>query len=298
MLRDYRSEDLEAVTAAIQAGIDMSAKKIASYIDSYSALVHDDGGIQGVAVYNSPEDGDGAADVWIYTHPDARRRGLGGRMWEELQERLQPAPQRIDTFYRVDVGDGGEFFRRRGFEHWFTLVDSIYDGPGFPEPAELQVHQYEDRFLADYALIINESFYDLRKEHDIEPYTIYPRASLDSPDTRRRISDNARNTFIFTVEGTVVGLGALEDPVHGDGNGVDVVAVKPEYRRRGYGRLITGFCINRVRERGFEDVYIAFMRSNTPARRLYEGMGCRPTAVYDEARLFARDPHKQRDCRG
>lgn len=289
MLRDYRSEDLGAVTAAIRAGVDMSVKKIASYVERHPTLVYDDGGVRGVAVYTVPGDGEeggGTRDIWIYTHPDARRRGLGARLWEALQERLQPTPHRIDTFYRVDVGDGRDFFRRRGFEHWFTLVDSIYDGPAFPEPSELEVHQYEDRFLADYASLINESFHDLRKEHDIRPYTIYPQASLDCPDTRREIRDNAPNTFMFTTGGAVVGVGALEDPVHEDGNSVDVVAVRPQYRRRGYGRLITGFCINRIRERGFQDVYIAYMQSNTPARRLYEGIGCRQTAVYEEARLF------------
>lgn len=291
MLRDYRREDLEPITAAIQAGIDMSAKRIASYIDANNVLVYDDRGIRGVAVWSHSGDGDegGTVDLWIYTHPDVRRRGLGRRLCKAALHRMHPAPAQIVTFYRADDGDGRRFFRRRGFKNWFTLVDSIYDGPGFPESDQLQVHEYEDGFFRDYAAIINECFHDLRRQHDIRPYTIFPESSMNCPDTQRRVGENSSNIFMFTADGAVVGVGVLEDPVQGDGNGVDVVAVRPGYRRRGYGRLIAQFCINRIRERGFSRVYIAVMASNIPARKLYEGMGCRPVAVYDEARLFLKD---------
>jgi ribosomal-protein-alanine N-acetyltransferase len=51
------------------------------------------------------------------------------------------------------------------------------------------------------------------------------------------------------------------------------IAVDPDYRRRGLGRMLLDVVERRGRERGGEQVFLEVRRSNLGAQRLYEAAG-------------------------
>lgn len=51
------------------------------------------------------------------------------------------------------------------------------------------------------------------------------------------------------------------------------LAVLPEYRHRGYGRVLLDHCMDRVRERGGKAISIAIIDENTRLKKWYEDYG-------------------------
>ncbi len=88
---------------------------------------------------------------------------------------------------------------------------------------------------------------------------------------------------MFEIAGELVGVGEIESAVEGDGNSIEVVAVKPVCQGGGLGSYITRYCMNKLLQQGVSPVYVAVLDNNYPARRLYEKLGCRRVAVYEEA---------------
>lgn len=287
MIREFRPEDADEIIRIVQFGTQMTAKRIIARIRPGQTMVFDDGGIKGCAAWTlvTPVDGIPTAQVWAYTDPRFRGRGIGGALWEATHPVIQSfGAARIMTDYRLDEGDSRGFFASKGFEKWFVLHDLVYEGPGFPEP-EIDAVNYDDRFFADYLNLINESFAPLRQENDIEPYVIFGPEAFTSEEERDCLRRQREALFVFLENNRFVGIGLLEDSEEGDGNAVDVVAVRPEFRGRGYGRMITQFCINRLRDRGIRTPYIGVLDTNTVARRLYESMGCRRAESIEKARM-------------
>ena len=291
MIREFEPDDLAKVQDAVQLDIDMSEKTITRIIDKYNVMVYEANqeiaGCGAWTILNSTDEEKERIDIRIYTHPDFRRKGIGTRLWNEVHKRVrQMKTNQLETFYRADSGDAREFFNRRGFKRWFTLNDLTYQGPHFPALTEIDAHQYNSDYFMEYTSIINRCFYQVRKEADIEPYIIYSEDSLEDAAIKENIRSNAENIFIFTYGQDVVGVGVVEDEKEGDANAVDVVAVKPEFRRRGFGRLITQYCINHLQKRGANPVYVAVLDNNKPALNLYRQMGFQPASVYEESRLM------------
>lgn len=54
------------------------------------------------------------------------------------------------------------------------------------------------------------------------------------------------------------------------------IAVSPEKRRRGFGRLLLATLLRAARDAGCERVFLEVREGNAPARALYEGAGFRP----------------------
>ncbi len=288
VIRPYTAKDLPAIASMVALGVNMSKRRVKSVLDDGETLVYVDahsGTLKGCAVLTCPPEQEKApAGVYLYVHPEYRRGGIGQRLWQALMEGAAARGiTQFRTFYRSDYGDADSFFHHRGFEKWFALHELRYDGPAFPPP-DITVVPYSDEFFNNYLAIINECFYALRLENDIKPYRIYPDSAFSDEAVRRTLRENAHNIFVALEGEEPIGLGVLEDAVEGDGNGVDVVAVRPEFRGRGYGRQITQFCINMLKDRGAAAVYVAVLDTNEAARHLYTTLGCTLDAQYVRAR--------------
>lgn len=287
VIRDFRPEDAEEILRLVQSGTQMTEKRILARIRPGQAMVRDDVGIKGCAAWTiaTPVDGIATAQVWIYTDPQLRGRGIGGSLWDAVEPFIkQLGAVRLMTDYRLNEGSSRGFFASKGFEKWFVVHDLVYEGPDFPEPG-IDAVNYDDLFFADYLNLINESFAPLRQENDIEPYVIFGPEAFTSQEERDCLRRRREDLFVFLDNDRFVGIGLLEDAEEGDGNAVDIVAVRPEFRGRGYGRMITQFCINRLRDRGIRTPYIGVLGTNTVARRLYESMGCRLAESIEKARM-------------
>ncbi|MEW6524935.1 MAG: GNAT family N-acetyltransferase [Bacillota bacterium] len=201
---------------------------------------------------------------------------LWDQMWAVVEEQ---APTVVEMGYRADQGDASAFFAARGFQKWFARDLMQYSGPWFPELA-VDVVTLEPRRVTGYMLAVNECFWPLREALDIKPYAPFPDTAF-SDQLQRRLLEAGESTFLFLEDGKLAGSGAIEGP-----DFVDLVAVRPGYRRLGLGRSITQFCVNRLRRRGAQDVYTSVLEINTGARLLYEGLGLDLVEPYEEARLW------------
>lgn len=66
---------------------------------------------------------------------------------------------------------------------------------------------------------------------------------------------------------------------------IETVAVAPAFQGKGYGRRMTQFAINRLKERGVDRVLLDVGAPNIRARRLYEGLGFVGLQVFEISRL-------------
>ena len=51
------------------------------------------------------------------------------------------------------------------------------------------------------------------------------------------------------------------------------IYVQPDVYRRGYGRALFTFAVNRLRENGYSKIYLWVLEENRRARSFYEAMG-------------------------
>ncbi|TFK61342.1 acyl-CoA N-acyltransferase [Pluteus cervinus] len=84
-------------------------------------------------------------------------------------------------------------------------------------------------------------------------------------------SDDARGFWVVELEGEVVGCAGLDlhknQPTHGD---LRRMAVSPDHRRYGIGKLLMNKIMDRAREYKLESVSLSTPVYQIPARRLYE----------------------------
>lgn len=291
MIRALQSGDLEPLTNIIQAGYKASAIRIGKFFETGKTFVYDSGTIRGFCTLEETrqDHAHSVAGVRIYTDPACRRNGVASALWEAMLPDIRRLPvELVDTVYRTDDGNPGDFFVHRGFERWFTNVGFRYDGPRFAEPA-IAWRQYDDRYFADYLSLINAAFEPMRRDNDIEPYVIFARPSFVDAELRGEFRDNAENFYVFLDGDRVIGV--TEIGVDPDGNGfIDAVGVAPECQGRGLGRRITEFAVNRLYDRGIKTIKIGTQDRNRVARHLYERIGFLHDQDLEEARLWLRKP--------
>ncbi len=83
--------------------------------------------------------------------------------------------------------------------------------------------------------------------------------------------------LVLRLDGKIVGYAGMwliVDEVH-----ITNVAVKPEYRGRGFAKRLILRLLHIARQRGMVRATLEVRISNTPAQKLYEKFGFRPVAV-------------------
>jgi ribosomal protein S18 acetylase RimI-like enzyme len=208
------------------------------------------------------------ADVWVFTAPALRRRGIGTALWNEAWSSIsQDAPHFLSTTYRGDQGDGPEFYARRGFGYWLAVHSMAYQGPAVEYSSALFPVPYKDDFFYDFIRLTNEGFLGLRQENDILPHQCYP-PGFDEVAERERLDKEKDNIYFFRDgTGEIVGYAFV------DSNVVDTVTVTNAHTRKGYGREMMFFCIKLIIERGHSNVTLEVVETNRGAKKLYDSLG-------------------------
>lgn len=110
---------------------------------------------------------------------------------------------------------------------------------------------------------------------DIEEVVTIERASFPSPWSRNMFLEEMRNSnsrlVVFKVRSTVVGYAcfwAVVDEAH-----LMNIAVHPERRHEGLGRLMMGRIESMCLDEGLTRIILEVARRNIPARNLYRSCG-------------------------
>lgn len=130
---------------------------------------------------------------------------------------------------------------------------------------------------------------DLMRSPDLDEVLAIERASFSMPWSRGAfVYEMERNQvarcFVVREEARVAGyvcLWEVADELH-----ITNIAVHPDLRRRGIGRLLLGRMLDDARQRGLRLVVLEVRPSNVEALRLYEGFGFR---VVDRRRGYYYD---------
>ncbi len=285
MIRSFKRADLPVLIPLIQEDKHMQPDEISERLTDNTTWVYGDGVLQGCAAVTgvrATASGRQQISCWLYVGPAFRQRGIGSALWTVVAEHLRRRDaDLICTGYRSDRGGAPAFFAARGFHPWFSSHLLSYTGPGFPR-ADLQALPYTDELFEHCIRLLNEGFRELRETNVIHPTLPYP-PGYDQAAARQEFQEAAQNNWLFAVDGQIVGL-AQVGPDY-----IDNLVVAADQQRKGYGRQITQFCINLLRERGAEVVKLGVLDSNRGARALYDSLGF----SFIETHTFARLDHSQ-----
>ncbi|MHB8758338.1 MAG: GNAT family N-acetyltransferase [Bacillota bacterium] len=265
MIRDYSPEDRDRIIAMVQKGDTKPADEVIEVLNTYRCLVHSDGrGLRGVGCLRVA--GPGEHSVRIYVDPAHRREGIGAALWGAVLADLKVtgATGRVTVKYRSDKGGSQGFYAARGFEPWYAMDYLRYSGPRFPAPA-LDVRPYDDRYFQSYIRMRSDAFFPVRKSFDHKPHRIFEQ---DNTEEYRQACQRAREDMFLAFDGNdLVGCAELVKDF------IDVIAVAPPHQGKGYGKALTEFSANALRDRGHSTVRTSVVVGNTKAETLYDRLG-------------------------
>lgn len=98
---------------------------------------------------------------------------------------------------------------------------------------------------------------------------------------KERMADADRSIFVASMNGKVIGKVGIIYPERYIGG----LAVHPEFRGRGYGRVLLEYAVHKLREEKAERVVLEVACDNEGALALYKSCGFTPTTVYDYYRI-------------
>ena len=113
------------------------------------------------------------------------------------------------------------------------------------------------------------------EERDLDAVCCIEEASFAMPwkrsDFEKLIEDAGSVYLVMEADDEVIGTAGYTDQV-GEGY-VNNVVIKQEHRGRGFSKQLMASVIEHGKERGIYDFTLEVRVSNTPAVRLYEGLG-------------------------
>jgi len=122
--------------------------------------------------------------------------------------------------------------------------------------SDLSLVSFEEKYYEQYANLMDDCFYDMRKALNIRPYEKHSY-SLDEP------TELKENTFLHFEDGEIVGAVTCSE------TDIRNVAVSPKHQQKGYGRKDTEFAINYMQNRDDTIIKLTATRWNKNAIALY-----------------------------
>ncbi len=265
MIRDYNPEDLPRVIGMVQKGDTKPADEVVEVLSRYRSLVFTDGrGLRGIGCLHSEKPGE--HNVSIYVDPAHRREGIGAALWGAVLAdlRVMGAAGRVTVKYRSDKGDSQGFYASRGFKPWYTMDYLRYGGPRFPAPW-LDIRPYDDQHFQTYIRMRSDAFFPVRQSFDHKPHRIYEQ---DNTEEYRQACQRSREDMFLAFDGgDLVGCAELVKDF------IDVIAVAPRHQGKGYGKALTEFAVNALRDRCHSNARTSVVVGNKKAQTLYDRLG-------------------------
>ncbi|GAA4283157.1 mycothiol synthase [Brevibacterium daeguense] len=222
----------------------------------------------------------GAAEAVLA--PEARGRGLGGRLIEQMHAALLASGRPSWFWSHGDHPAAAHLADRLGYARERELLQLHTDPltrlslPATEAPAGTAIRPFrpgdEDGWLR-----VNNAAFDWHPEQGGQT-----RADIDAIVSAPGFSPE--DVIIAERDGQVVGFHQLKlhrDHPSGTVTGeVYVIGVDPQAHARGLGRALTLAGMHRLRDLGAGAIELYVESDNVPARRLYESLGFTHTIVH------------------
>lgn len=278
MIRDFKLEDADFLNQMIKEGDIFDAVDVLKDIQSSSEkfIVYDENGIKGFAY--ATQSNKEAKDwlVQFYVAPQERRKGIGTALYKVMDayfEELNPNTLRSQA--RADIDDPADFFKKLGYEKWYGSPEMYYRG-GLQPNVDIEFVNYEDTYFERYIKLRQDSFYELRKQNNMQPFIV-----PFNEQHREEFLKQKDSTFIALENDQIIAAVVM------DGGYLDLIMVSPSYQGKGIGRKATQFAINRALSQGAKLINLCYMEGNTKAENLYKCLGfevVQVTHVYRQIR--------------
>lgn len=213
----------------------------------------------------------GDAELNGMTHPDYRARGVFGRL------------------FALAVGE----CKRRGMNSVLLLCDrSSEEGLRFIRKTGATLHHSELEMVLkpDTAAGERDFGVTLRRAQALDAREVARQDAIfgdeaepDDSFEPPALDADGSETYLALAQGQTVGKVRLE-LLNGCG-GIYGLGVLPEYRGLGYGKGVLLRGVEKLREKGAENIRLQVFESNGPARHIYEKAGFEPVYVMDYFQL-------------
>ncbi len=244
-------------------------------------------------------DADGTIRAWASMQPDAHRKRIEVELFRDLDFPdlaavwdwcldlasqdyagwvLWPTANHLDPEMASVFRNTGFALIRKYFLLTRPLAADAY--PELPTGVSVDVISSDDDF-AEWHSAHQDSF----STH----FGFTPRpAEQWIPHFRNADAADSDGRFLLRVDGRVAGfVSCTNDNAHENGGFIDLLGVRHEFHRRGYGELLLRWAFAYSASRGFSDVDLAVDTGNeSGALALYERVGFGPLS---EFHLYARD---------
>ncbi|WP_431809734.1 GNAT family N-acetyltransferase [Brevibacillus agri] len=277
MIRNLKERDLGTVVAMLQKEVQWRPVELAAILKSATVfLCEEQGEIVACGLYDLTSFGEeGTAEMYVYTRPEQRKKGIGSRLFDLVWTQLlahEQKPTAVVATYRIDEGDAGAFFAKKGFAPLWGQHTMKYTGGMVPEPT-LAVKPFAEQELPCYIQSQSDAYYEVRKSIDLKTYrlTDYCEQTMDS--WQKWLLTEMKDDIYMFYEEQGEFVGSLIVTPHGEAYDV---FVDPKHQKKGYGKQLARFFINRTLEKGLQP-YLVTGTHNKPAIALYEGTGFRIT---------------------
>ncbi len=238
-------------------------------------LVELDERIAGYGTFTDRGEGRLMADG--YVHAELQGRGVGSRLVDLYEQRAAAAADRRTLESAALRGDGAAdaLFTSRGFEpvrHFYRMVIDVADEPAapvWPEGMTVGRLDVERDGKAFYDAIV-EAFAD-EWGFQIRPWDEFREWRFGAERFDPTLSPVVK-------DGDEIAAVSLNDwKTNGDWGWVNLLAVRPAWRRRGLGEALLRESFREFHARGERQVALGVdVQNPTGATRLYERVGMRP----------------------
>lgn len=208
--------------------------------------------------------------LYVYIFPMYRRKGYGYQAVKTIEKSFKASPlQRINTSYDMNNKVSKAFAQKCGYKMTWASTLMSYKGDKFDIP-NLPVRNYKDTDFDKTYYFVDKAFHLMRLSTGW-----FPDSKLKDPneETRKWYSDSKKDSYVYIVNNQIVGYVNIEE------DEINVVAIKNEEQRKGYGRLLTEYATNIVIDRGYKEVTLWCVVNNKKARNLYDSLGFKEVFV-------------------
>jgi ribosomal protein S18 acetylase RimI-like enzyme len=265
MIREFKIRDKDNLIEILKKGFVLDDNDVKDFLKDQDRklIVYDEGGIWGFAYLKNTNEETKEYCILIYVDPHWRRKGIGTALYNSLYADLQKLkPNLLTTYFRVGSEDFKGFYRKLGYKKWWGCHEAYYKGSFQPE-VNLNFVHYKDAYFHEYTKLIQDGFYELRRENDIKPY----RCDFDDR-YREYLLNNKDYIYVLFKNNEMIATAVVKDGY------LDNIVVTPPYQGKGLGKKVTQFAINKAIEQAPEgSIHLTVLTWNKKAIKLYEDLG-------------------------
>jgi ubiquinone/menaquinone biosynthesis C-methylase UbiE/ribosomal protein S18 acetylase RimI-like enzyme len=143
-----------------------------------------------------------------------------------------------------------------------------YTGPRLPDP-DITPCRYHPGHFKEQIDLESDAFCEIRKASGIKPHRLSDSSSEQLQGIAEYFADNAVGFYqLFhgeTLIGSILSLGSY----------IKCLAVASDWQRKGYGKRLTVFAVNKILDSGHSSVVLHTLPGNDRAEALFAGLGFR-----------------------